>query len=52
MLSGPEKDHKPTVDSAEVTRLVEDESLGMTAIAWHLGVTRQSVFLVRLKGAA
>jgi DNA invertase Pin-like site-specific DNA recombinase len=49
---GVYKGRKPTVDPIEVARLVEDEKLGMTAIAHRLGVTRQSVYRVRRKGVA
>ena len=49
---GVYKGRKPTVDPIEVERLVEDEKLGMTAIAQRLGVTRQSVYRVRRKGVA
>jgi len=49
---GVYKGRKPTVDPIEVARLVEDEKLGMTAIAQRLGVTRQSVYRVRRKGVA
>jgi DNA invertase Pin-like site-specific DNA recombinase len=49
---GVYKGRKPTVDPVEVARLVDDEKLGMTAIAKRLGVTRQSVYRVMRKSAA
>jgi DNA invertase Pin-like site-specific DNA recombinase len=51
-LRGVYKGRKPVVNPVEVARLVEDEKLGMTAIAKRLGVTRQSVYRVLRKHAA
>jgi DNA invertase Pin-like site-specific DNA recombinase len=49
---GVYKGRKPTVDPEEVARLVDEEKLGMMAIARRLGVTRQSVYRVRRKSVA
>lgn len=45
---GGEKGREPTVDLVEVAHLAEDEKLGMTAIARHLGGDAAE----RLSGAA